>query len=152
MTSIFITKEIIVSTGPDYGGIFNDRVAIDIHNNDLYVDVRGQWQGRADHIVDESIASGSDIHIFTRNKVTDTFTYQGVATFQYKDDRVARIGVKPDTVVDLAYYHFVIKSADIVNEKIPRNSLFSGGGCFKKACLSRVGHSNPDGAAIFQCL
>jgi hypothetical protein len=151
MTSIFITNEIIESEGAEYGGIFSDRVAIDIHTKDLYVDVRGQWQGRRDHLVDESIADGLKIHIFTRNKKTDTFTHQGVAEFVYKDTRTAQIGVKPETVNDLAFYHFVIKACDVVNEKIPRNPLFNGGGCLKKACLQRIGHPNPDGAGIFQC-
>ena len=151
MVAIFITNEIITSDGDNYGGIFNDRLARDIHNQDLYIDVRGQWQGRRDYIVDNSIINGDDIHIFSRNKKTDTFVYWGIAEFVYKDNRRAQVGIKPTTVQELAFFHFIIKNSDIVNELIPRNQLFEGPGCLKKACLLRIGHGNPTGAGISQC-
>jgi hypothetical protein len=151
MAAIFITKEIIQTNGEDYGGIFKDRVARDIHTQDLYVDVRGQWQGRRDYVVDNAIQNDQNIHIFTRNKSKDNFTYWGLAKFVYKDNRTAQVGVRGTTVRDLAYFHFVINNTDIVNQEIPRNPLYVGGGCLKKACLDHIGHNNPAGAAISQC-
>jgi hypothetical protein len=151
MAAIFITNEIISVEGEDYGGIFKDRVARDIHTQDMYIDVRGQWQGRRDHVVDDAIQNNNNIHIFTRKKKTDLFTYQGIGEFVYKDNRVAQIGVRPLLIHDLAFYHFTIKNNDIVNQVIPRNALYTGSGCFKKACLHHIGHNNPNGAGITQC-
>ena len=135
MAAIFITAETITLADENYGGIFNDMLAICPHTGDVHILCRGQWTGRCDNIIIEN----EEIHIFSRRNTRNEFTYWGIAQKEWTINRKIPVGVKTSNIEDLSLFKLKIKSENIINEVIPRNRMYNGSGCLKKSCLNHIG-------------
>lgn len=145
MAVIFVSNVNVTFEGEKY--FSKDKISINEHG-DLYVTIRGQRQGRMDYLIDDAIKNGKCVYIFSRYKTTDNFIYRGVGEFTHKYDRTVSVGINANKIEELSEYNFFIKNKNIINCVIPRNKLYNGSGCLKKACLSFIGHKDPNNASI----
>jgi hypothetical protein len=143
MAAVFLTKQVVTSNGRDYGGFYEDRIARDIYNGDLYFDVRGQRLGKRDRIVEQAHANGQPIHLFARNR-QGTYRYYGIADHAATSivQRAAPLGVDPGVVEGLAFYHFVIQQQHIHNGGagvvVPRDPAYGGYWKNKAPCIAML--------------
>lgn len=133
MAAIFITVEVTTFGGETYGGAYKDVIAVCPHTGDIHIFCRGQRRGRSDNIVQNN----DIIHVFSRRRATDLFTYWGKATKEWTNMRVAPIGVNCE-VQNMSYFKLIIKSENVVRITVPRNINYNGSGCLKLSCLAHI--------------
>jgi hypothetical protein len=143
MAAVFLTKQVVTSSGRNYGGFYEDRVARDIYTGDLYFDVRGQRRGKRDRIVEDAHTNGRPIHLFARNR-QGTYRHYGIADHASAliVKRTAPDHVDPGVVEGLAFYHFVIKQQHILNggegEVVPKDPAYLGYWTNKAPCIAML--------------
>lgn len=145
MASIFITNKIFTINGVEYGGL--DIIGICPHSGTVYVRVFGQRYGKDDNIIIDAYNNNKDIHIFSRRKPNTPFIYWGVGQRISYTPRSIPVNEDANTN-QLSKFEFKIDKENVMKNIINRTELFNGTGCYKKACLAKIGHSKPDKAQI----
>jgi hypothetical protein len=146
MACVFITKEVIRLASPEtYGGAYDDMIAVCPFSGDVHILCRGQKKGRYDNI----IIDNEQIHVFARAHSSTPFTYWGIARKEWTAERITPVG-QTAPFEDLTKFKLKIDADNVIQEVIERGE-HTGVGCYKRACLNRVGLYNFERVNIMSC-